>query len=86
MTENPIKAFKSDRDYFIAAIEDGELAMRPHCSCGNFLEDDYFCTQCKKQCLCTSVYCVDQETLKVVDDFINKSPSFKNFEARLLTE
>lgn len=81
-----IEGFVAPRDYFIAAIEEGELAMRPFCACGNYLEEDYFCSRCRKQCLCTHIYCVNREVLDKVTAFISQSTSFGKFEATLLPE
>lgn len=86
MGELPDKGFKNDKEYFIATLEEGELAMKPFCSCGNHLEEDYYCDQCNKQCLCITIFCTDDETLAKVQHFIDNSESFKKFQASLLPE
>ena len=70
-------------DYFEAALENGELVMAPYCACGNRLDDDYFCEQCKRACRCRLVLCRDAATLDRVRQFIRKSPQFSGFKARL---
>jgi len=84
MGEMPDKGFIHEKDYFIATLEQGELVMKPFCSCGNFLDDNYFCGACNKQCLCTTILCTDGETLQRVKLFIDQSSSFKRFKASLI--
>jgi len=67
------------QDYFIAAWENDELAMEPHCRCGKALDEDYHCGSCNRQCECTFILCKDHQTLAVVRKFIHGSPRFQNF-------
>ena len=66
-------------DYFFAEMEEGELVMKPSCQCGNPLAEDYFCDQCKRQCLCSDVVCADEATFR----FIQDHPPFKKFKVFL---
>ena len=53
---------KSIRDYFVACIEDEAPSLRPYCgSCGTQLNEDYYCEDCKRQCLCTHIKCEDSQ-------------------------
>ena len=68
---------------FYAYLEDGELVMEPHCSCGNPLDEYYLCDKCKRQCRCTDILCEDQATLNLVEKYIRTSPRLRNFNAML---
>jgi hypothetical protein len=71
------------KDYFRAIIEADELVMEPHCSCGTHLEEEYFCEKCQKQCTCTEIRCVDEETLEYINKLLHNNASFRNFTAVL---
>jgi hypothetical protein len=66
-------------DFYYAALEGGELVMEPHCACGNFLEEEYFCEQCKRQCVCKEIRCKNDATLEYVKGFLESNEKFKNF-------
>jgi len=70
-------------DYYYAALEDGELVMEPHCACGNFLEEAYFCDTCNRRCVCTQIKCKDDATLQYVNGFLKNNEKFKIFTAVL---
>lgn len=74
------------RDYYKAALEDGSLVMKPYCSCGNILEENYFCEKCQKRCHCSLIVCDDEATLELVQTYIRKSPRFSAFRAKLKDE
>jgi hypothetical protein len=74
------------RDYFIAHFEDGGLVMEPYCSCGEALNEDYFCTVCGRQCTCIEVRCKDREAFDLMETLIRENPRFKNFRAILIQE
>jgi len=86
MTNSEEKSFAFEKDYFIASHEEGELIMKPFCACGNYLDEKYFCTDCSKQCMCTHVFCTNEDVLDQVSGFIKNSPSFRHFKAVLLPE
>ncbi|MFH0813233.1 MAG: hypothetical protein V2A69_10425 [Pseudomonadota bacterium] len=69
------------RDYFFATFDTGGLVLEPHCACGNYLSEEYFCEQCQKQCLCTEIRCKDKETLAYVTRFLKDNEQFRNFRA-----
>ena len=71
------------RDYFLAGIEGEELVMEPHCACGKHLEEEYFCDECQRQCACSEIRCVDEETLEYVNRLLHNNASFRNFTAVL---
>ena len=71
------------RDRYEAEIEDGSLAMKPYCACGNLLDEEYFCEKCKRRCHCNLILCDNEATLDLVKTFIRKSPSFSVFRAEL---
>lgn len=71
------------RDYFCAALEGGELVLEPHCACGDYLLENYFCDKCQKQCVCTEIRCKDKAALDYVNRFIANNESFRKFRAVL---
>jgi len=71
------------RDHFRASIEGEELIMEPFCACGTYLNEEYFCEQCKKQCTCTEIRCADEKTLDLVNSLLQNNASFHNFTAVL---
>jgi hypothetical protein len=77
---------KRTRDHYKASMEDGSLVMKPHCACGNPLDEDYFCEKCNKRCHCNEIICDSQDTLDVVKGFIQKSSQFSGFKAKLAGE
>jgi hypothetical protein len=80
-----LEALKTLRqDYLLAHWENGELVMEPSCSCGNMLEDDYFCKACGRKCDCTFIACGDTQALSIVEKLIHGNPNFKKFTASLL--
>ena len=76
---------KSKRDYFIAQSEDEALSMRPYCgTCEIQLNEDYYCENCKHQCLCTHVKCEDNESYGLMDTLIKKNKRFQKFTIEIL--
>lgn len=73
----------SPRDHYQAKIKDGSLEMEPYCSCGNMLDEDYFCDKCQKRCHCNLIVCEDEATLELVRTYIRKSPNFSALRAKL---
>ena len=71
------------RDYYAACLENGTLTMQPYCACGNSLDEDFFCEKCRRRCHCRQIICDNTDTLKLVKDYIRKSPQFSAFEAKL---
>ncbi len=71
------------KGYFRASIEGKELIMKPHCACGNHLEEEYFCEACRKKITCNEIRCADQATLDYVDRLLHNNASFRNFTAVL---
>jgi hypothetical protein len=70
-------------DHYEATLEKGSLVMEPHCACGNPLNDDYFCDQCKKKCHCRHIVCDNETTLKLVKKYVRKSSQFSTFKVKL---
>jgi hypothetical protein len=70
-------------DTYYAYIEDGELVLEPYCSCGNRLDEMYFCDACKRHSHPTDILCEDQATLTMVDRYIRTSSKFRKFKAML---
>ena len=70
-------------DTYYAYLEDGELVLEPYCSCGNQLDETYFCDACKRHCRPTDILCEDEGTLKMVDQYIRTSSKFRKFKAML---
>jgi len=70
-------------DTYYAYLEDGELVLEPYCSCGNQLDETYFCDACKRHCRLTDILCEDEGTLKMVDQYIRTSSKFRRFKAML---
>ena len=68
---------------YYAYLEDGELVMEPYCSCGNFLDEMYYCDACKRHCHPTDILCEDEKALRMVDQYIRTSPKFRKFKAML---
>jgi hypothetical protein len=68
---------------YYAYLEDGQLVMEPQCSCGNPLDESYFCDKCNKRCRCRDILCEDQATLNLVEKYIRTSPRLRNFNASL---
>jgi hypothetical protein len=71
-------------DYFMAHLEKGELVMEPHCACGEMLNEEYFCETCHRQCRCLEIRCENEETLRHVQDSIEKHPGFQRFRVVLM--
>ena len=71
------------RDHYRAELEDGSLAMKPYCSCGNLLDEGYFCEKCNRKCRCHQIVCDNEATLETVKSFMKKSPQFSGFKVRL---
>ena len=71
---------ETKKDFFYGTLEEEELVMEPHCSCGNYLLEEYFCEKCQRQCLCTEIRCKDKATLDYVNRFIKNNESFRNFK------
>ena len=70
-------------DTYYAYLEEGELVLEPYCSCGNQLDETYFCDACKRHCRPTDILCEDEGTLKMVDQYIRTSSKFSKFKAML---
>lgn len=68
---------------FYARLEDGQLVMEPHCSCGNQLDENYYCDKCKKHCQIPDILCENQATLNLVEKYGRTSPKFRNFNVML---
>jgi hypothetical protein len=83
MDDDQSKEIVEATDYFVASLDQGELIMEPYCRCGEALEEDYFCSTCKRQCQCVEVRCASQETLEFVQDFLKGNERFRNFRAVL---
>jgi hypothetical protein len=81
MTEKASEDESGGRDYYLATLEEGALAMEPHCACGSHLLEKYHCERCNKQCLCTDVICDNETTLEFVNKLIVTNPKFRNFKA-----
>ncbi|MFH2013040.1 MAG: hypothetical protein ABIJ37_10125 [Pseudomonadota bacterium] len=76
---------KSKKDYFLAYSEDGSLSMRPYCgSCGFQLNENYFCDNCQRQCICTHVKCEDKGSYDLMNTLTKKNERFKNFTIEIL--
>jgi hypothetical protein len=73
----------SSVDYYKATLEDGELVMVPHCACGEVLNEDYICQKCKRRCHCYRIFCDNQATLRLVQQYIRKSSKFSVYTATL---
>ena len=71
------------QDYYKATLENGSLVMTPHCACGNVLNEDYFCENCKRQCHCYQIVCDTPDTLGLVQKYIRESPQFAVYTAGL---
>jgi len=73
------------KDYFMACIEDESPSLRPYCGvCEVQLNEDYYCENCKRQCLCTHIKCEDTDTYSMMDALVKKNESFKNFTIEIL--
>ena len=83
MSENSKDTEPAGLGAYYAYMEDGELVMEPHCSCGNPLDELYYCDQCQHNCRCTDIMCDDQATLNLVEKYIRTSPKLRNFKAIL---
>ncbi|WP_084057774.1 hypothetical protein [Desulfacinum hydrothermale] len=86
MALTPERLKEQKEDYFVAQWEDEQLYMTPHCHCGNVLDEQYYCDQCKRQCTCQVILCRDGQTLNVVEKFLHGNPDFKHFQVHLLEE
>ena len=73
-------------DHYEATLEKGSLVMEPHCACGNLLNDDYFCDQCKKKCHCRHIVCDNETTLELVKKYVRKSSQFSAFKVKLASK
>lgn len=71
-------------DYLLARWENNELVLEPACSCGNELEEDFFCNKCGRECNCTIIACSDPQALAVAEKLVAGNPNFKNYKAVLL--
>lgn len=76
----------NNQDYLLVRWEEGQLVMEPACACGNFLDDDYNCKVCGRQCDCTFMACQDPQALSVAEKLIQGNPTFRNFKASLIVE
>ncbi|RLB03321.1 MAG: hypothetical protein DRG83_07210 [Deltaproteobacteria bacterium] len=72
------------RDYFIAVLneEDDSLEMEPHCGrCDAHLNEDYYCENCRRNCLCLDIYCKTEVAYKKVTRLLSEQEQFKKFRA-----
>ncbi len=72
------------RDYFIAGLsdEDDSLEMEPHCGkCDAHLNEDYYCENCRRNCLCLDIYCKTEVAYEKVTKLLEGQEQFKNFRA-----
>ena len=70
-------------DHYKATLENGSLIMKPFCSCGNSLDEDYFCDKCNRRCNCHQIVCDNEATLKLVKKYTRKSSQFSAFKIKL---
>ncbi|MDY6853379.1 MAG: hypothetical protein SWO11_01530 [Thermodesulfobacteriota bacterium] len=76
---------KRKGDYFIAKIEDKALSLKPYCgTCEIQLNEDYYCENCRHQCLCTHVKCEDNESYNLMYTLIKKNTRFHKFTIEML--
>ena len=73
-------------DNYKATLENGSLTMKPFCSCGNSLDEDYFCDKCNRRCNCHQIVCDNENTLKLVKKYTRKSSQFSAFKIKLASE
>jgi hypothetical protein len=78
ITRDELKARK--RDYFVASVEDGGLAMEPFCCCGKPLDEQYACDDCNHKCDITFVACADAGALAMMEKLVRSRPDFGKFE------
>ncbi len=79
---NPVK--DEIRDYFVAVLneDDGSLEMEPHCGrCDEHLNEDYYCDNCRRNCICLDIYCETETTYAEVTRLIEGQERFKKFRA-----
>jgi len=74
------------RDHYKATLEHGSLVMKPYCSCGNILDEDYFCDRCNRKCHCHQIVCDNDVTLSMVKSYVKKSSRFSAFKVKLANE
>ena len=74
------------RDHYRATLEDGSLVMKPYCSCGDLLDEDYLCNKCNRKCHCHRIICDTNATLETVKSYMKKSSQFSAFKVRLADE
>jgi hypothetical protein len=70
-------------DTYYAYLEDGELVLEPYCSCGNPLDEMYYCDVCRQHRHPVDVLCEDASALKMVEKYIRTSAKFRSFKAML---
>ncbi|HVO83113.1 MAG TPA: hypothetical protein VMU60_01690 [Syntrophobacteria bacterium] len=83
MTDEPKDSSTTGTGTYYAHLEDGELVLEPYCSCGNQLDETYFCDTCKRHSHPADILCEDQATLTIVDRYIRTSSKFHKFRAML---
>ncbi len=83
MSEQKKRNSMAGLDTYYAYLEDGELVLEPYCSCGNPLDDMYYCDVCQRHRHPTDVLCEDESTLKMVERYIRTSSKFSRFKAML---
>ena len=74
------------QDYLLAHWEGEELVMEPFCSCGALLEEDYHCSRCNRDCMCTFIACNDSQSFSIVQKLIFGNPNFREFTASMVEE
>jgi hypothetical protein len=84
MTRNHSNGEQEKKDYFLTTLEEGSLTMEPYCACGEYLNEDYFCESCQRQCTCIEFRCDSDEAQKEIQKLIENNPRFHNFTASLV--
>ncbi|MCX7823458.1 MAG: hypothetical protein N2260_08465 [Syntrophobacterales bacterium] len=75
---------KRDEPFFLAFLENQELVMEPRCSCGEILEENFYCVGCKKSVDISCFVCRSTDVLPIVEKLIRGNPEFKYFKLYLL--
>ena len=73
-------------DYFVAALGAEGLEMEPHCSCGEAVDEEYFCEACNRTTRPTFVACLSGAALSEVERLVRGNPHFRNFGCSMLDE
>lgn len=73
-----------DEPFFLAFWENQELVMEPRCSCGEILEENFYCVKCGKSVDISSFVCRSTDVLPIVEKLMRGNPEFKYFKLYLL--